>query len=189
MTPTHRSYDMTDTNPLREAAEYILDGMGIDGPDYTVDPDDDFLEAANSQWVKETLTRLAAALAAAPQPAVADREALVDADSLSRHIGELGNQIHNLVCKYQNDEKLSERLGELRATAWDLERRAHALLARGLRLTDAPETLAWAVVREDGAVLANTVRWGRDDVDAKFGDLGPSVRVAIRVVEGGDDAA
>ena len=59
--------DMTDM--LREAAEYILDGMGIDGPDYTVDPDDEYLDAANSKWVKETLSRLAAALAAAPQPA------------------------------------------------------------------------------------------------------------------------
>ena len=64
---------MTDT--LREAAEYILDGMGIDGPDYTVDPDDEYLDAANSKWVKETLSRLAAALAAAPQPAPVDRDA------------------------------------------------------------------------------------------------------------------
>lgn len=62
---------MTDT--LREAAEYILDGMGIDGPDYTVDPDDEYLDAANSKWVKETLSRLAAALAAAPQPDVIGR--------------------------------------------------------------------------------------------------------------------
>ena len=57
------------TDKLREAAEYILDGMAINGPDYTLDPDDDYLDAANSKWVKDTISRLAAALAAAPQPA------------------------------------------------------------------------------------------------------------------------
>lgn len=68
-----------------------------------------------------------------PQPVV-DREALVDDDSLSRQIEDLGNQIHNLGCEHQNDEELSERLQELRTTAWELARRADALLARGLRL-------------------------------------------------------
>ena len=47
---------------LREAIDYILDGMGIADPDYDIDPDDDFLDAANSEWVRDTLTRLAAAL-------------------------------------------------------------------------------------------------------------------------------
>ena len=47
---------------LEAAADYILDGMGIDAPDYEIDPDDDFLDAANSEWVRDVLTRLAAAL-------------------------------------------------------------------------------------------------------------------------------
>lgn len=47
---------------LEAAADYILDGMGIDAPDYEIDPDDDFLDAANSDWVRDVLTRLAAAL-------------------------------------------------------------------------------------------------------------------------------
>ena len=47
---------------LVEAADYILDGMAIDAPDYEIDPDDDFLDAANSDWVRDVLTRLAAAL-------------------------------------------------------------------------------------------------------------------------------
>ena len=47
---------------LQEAMDYILDGMGIAEPDYDIDPDDDFLDAANSEWVRDTLTRLAAAL-------------------------------------------------------------------------------------------------------------------------------
>ena len=44
------------------AVDYILDGMGIHYPDYEIDPDDDFLDAANSKWVRDTLTRLAEAL-------------------------------------------------------------------------------------------------------------------------------
>lgn len=47
---------------LEAAADYILDGMGIDAPDYEIDPDDDFLDAANSDWVRDVLTRLAATL-------------------------------------------------------------------------------------------------------------------------------
>lgn len=47
---------------LVEAIDYILDGMAIDAPDYEIDPDDDFLDAANSDWVRDVLTRLAAAL-------------------------------------------------------------------------------------------------------------------------------
>ena len=53
---------MAERDRLREAIDYILDGMGIADPDYDIDPDDDFLDAANSEWVRDTLTRLAAAL-------------------------------------------------------------------------------------------------------------------------------
>ena len=60
----------------------------------------------------------------ATERAAPDREAPVDDDSLTRQIGELGNQIHNLGCEYQSDEDLSERLGELRAAAWQLARSA-----------------------------------------------------------------
>ena len=49
-------------NAVYEAAEYILDGMAIDYPDYDIDPEDDFHDAANSEWVKDTLTRLAVAM-------------------------------------------------------------------------------------------------------------------------------
>lgn len=55
---------MPEINALVEAAEYILDGMGIDAPLYEIDPDDDFLDAANSEWVSDTLRMLATALRA-----------------------------------------------------------------------------------------------------------------------------
>ena len=44
------------------AVDYILDGMGIHYPDYEIDAEDDFLDAANSKWVRDTLTRLAEAM-------------------------------------------------------------------------------------------------------------------------------
>ena len=50
------------------AAEYILDGMGIDGPEYVIAPRDEYLEAANSAWVRDTLERLAAATRKGSKP-------------------------------------------------------------------------------------------------------------------------
>lgn len=48
---------------LEGAIDYILDGMAISAPEYAIDPDDDFLDAANADWVRDTVSRLAAALA------------------------------------------------------------------------------------------------------------------------------
>lgn len=110
-------------------------------------------------WLNEAdVTR--AALAAAPQPAP-DRESLME-----------------MIAQAQDTWSPDATTPAAHI--------ADALLARGLRLPG-DETMAWALVGDDEAVLADTVRWERGDVDATFGDLGPSVRVAIRVVEGGDD--
>lgn len=51
---------------LQEAADYILDGMAISAPEYEIDPDDDFLDGANSEWVRDVLTRLSNAMKPAP---------------------------------------------------------------------------------------------------------------------------
>jgi hypothetical protein len=51
---------------LREVADYILDGMAINAPEYEIDPDDDFLDGANSEWVCDVLTRLSNAMKPAP---------------------------------------------------------------------------------------------------------------------------
>lgn len=85
---------------------------------------------------------------------------------------------------------------------------ADALLARGLRLPRqddalqqladlgqqadrASETMAWAVVGEDGAVELVYVELDRGGLAKMIANsLGKkAARVAIRVVEGGDDAA
>lgn len=137
------------------------------------------------------ITRARAALAAAPQPAVADQEALVEV-------------IDNALRDWSNLPPLTC----LRASYV-----ADALLARGLRLPGqdalqqladlgqqedrAFETMAWAVQLPDGSLAqewGNVTLWG-SSVDAKSyarGECpegGKPVRVAIRVVEGGDDAA
>ena len=131
-----------------------------------------------------------AALAAAPQPAPVGplREALLDDDSLSAQIGDLGNQIHNLGCTYQNEEDLSERLEELRSTAWKLARRADALLAAGLRLPGAvqpDETPAWAVVGKDGEISLVYLGEDRREIAELIAEVEGkvAVRVAIRRVE------
>ena len=67
---------------------------------------------------------------------------------------------------------------------------ADALLARGLRLPGGDETMAWAVVGEDGEILLNSVKKDRSKAERYIFDASERlVRVAIRVVEGGDDAA
>lgn len=67
---------------------------------------------------------------------------------------------------------------------------ADALLARGLRLPGGDETMAWAVVGEDGEVIPGSIYPTRDEAEQVCDYEGERVvRVAIRVVDGGDDAA
>lgn len=102
-----------------------------------------------------------AALAAAPQPAPADREALVEV---------IRDAIRPGIC-----DTIAERA-------------ADALLARGLRLPGG-ETMAWAVVGEDGEVIPGSIYPTRDEAERVCDYEGERVvRVTIRVVEGGDDA-
>ena len=103
-----------------------------------------------------------AALAAAPQPAP-DRETL---ESI----------IYNSADAYIEEH--------------DRRAIADALLARGLRLPGGDETMAWAVVGEDGEVIPGSIYPTRDEAERVCDYDGERVvRVAIRVVEGGDDAA
>ena len=44
----------------------------------------------------------------------------MDDNCPAARIGELGNQVHNLGCDYQNDEDLSDKLGRLAIMLWDL---------------------------------------------------------------------
>lgn len=162
---------MTDTDKLREAAEYILDGMGIDGPDYTVDPDDEYLDAANSKWVKETLSRLAAGLAAAPQPAPVDREALVE-------------EIAQII-----DHPSVYMGGPSRNALRTANAIADALLARGLRLPGGGELAA--AYRAGQTDMKAAAMIAARDVGRSGGTSGDAVaaisRLPIRVVEAGDD--
>ena len=101
----------------------------------------------------------------APQPAAVDREALVRLLQIITRNGSLddGRTLHEVI--------------------------ADALLARGLRLSGGDETMAWAVIGEDGTVNPWSVREDREFAEA-WAEPGDSIkRVAIRVVEGGDDAA
>ena len=97
------------------------------------------------------------------QTTPADREALVDVVA----------------------EELRATLGTTEAT-WLAEDVADALLARGLRLP-APETMAWAVVDCQGAIRAAFTWSVRARHERATGER--VVRVAIREVEGNDDAA
>jgi len=49
---------------------------------------------------------------------------LLDDNCPAARIGELGNQVHNLGCDYQNDEDLSDELGQVAVTLWDIAKKA-----------------------------------------------------------------
>ena len=50
----------------------------------------------------------------------------MDDNCPAARIGELGNQVHNLGCEYQNDEDLSDELGKFASSLWDLAKKAGA---------------------------------------------------------------
>lgn len=71
-----------------------------------------------------------------PQPAAAKPESRpIDDDSPMSRIGDLGNQVHNLGCELQNDENLSDELGKVASTLWDLAGKASSTK---------PESQEWA---------------------------------------------
>ena len=110
---------------------------------------------------QEQVATLRAALAAAPQPAVADQEALVEV-------------IDNALRDWSNLPPLTC----LRASYV-----AYDLLARGLRLPG-DETMAWAVVGEDGEVIPGSIYPTRDEAERVCDYEGERVvRVAIRKLD------
>jgi len=113
---------------------------------------------------KSSTLYAAADLIAAPQPAPADREALVD------------------VIRSAIDGCLPAR--QVAAIG---PRIADALLARGLRLPGGEETMAWAVVGAKGLPMAELVTPNKSTARAVVQDGERVARVAIRVVVGGDD--
>ena len=66
------------------------------------------------------------AINANPLQAIEESEPMDD-NCPSARIGELGNQAHNLGCDYQNDEDLSDELGKVAVTLWDLAKKAASL--------------------------------------------------------------
>lgn len=160
------------TDKLREAAQDAAELFDKDCRLY-----------CSGDWQIEVVTRLRAALAAAPQPAPVDREALVEV-------------IDNALRDWSNLPPLTC----LRASYV-----ADALLARGLRLAGdgalqqladlgqqadrASETMAWALVGEDGKIDPRKLWINSRDAEEYCEPGERIVRVAIRVVEGGDDAA
>ena len=64
-----------------------------------------------------------AAMNASPLQAI-EESGPMDDNCPAARIGELGNQVHNLGCDYQNDEDLSDELGQVAVTLWDLAKKA-----------------------------------------------------------------
>lgn len=152
-----RRPDATRLDLTRETVEALLSEI-----DRLTEQRDNMVAAHALAQIREQNTR--AALAAAPQPAPMDREALVevivDAD---------------------------DRYDRVQGGSWS-GAIADALLARGLRLPGGNETMAWAVVGDDGKPEPHLVSALKQKAEQWVLPGRHLVRVAIRVVEGGDDA-
>lgn len=48
---------------------------------------------------------------------------IVDDGDTAVQVGRVGNEIHNLACKYQNDDELNGQLSSLAVRLWNLEKR------------------------------------------------------------------
>ena len=107
-----------------------------------------------------------AALAAAPQPAVADREACR--------------------AKQAEPDRGFDETPYDRGYVWGYR---HGLRDGKAEVAPADETMAWAVVGGDRIPNPDLIYGSEGAAKAHAGALGLVVRVAIRVVEGGDDAA
>jgi len=59
-----------------------------------------------------------------PRPVSAEGNPPMDDNCPAARIGEIGNQVHNLGCDYQNDEDLSDELGQVAVTLWDLAKKS-----------------------------------------------------------------
>ena len=128
----------------------------------------------------EVLAELAATLATAPQPAPeegltrAQVGAMLDAKRHDREalVGVISDLIHNAADAYIEEH--------------DRRAIADALLARGLPLPGGDATMGWGMVRKDGEIIAGGLR--NKEAASNFAHEGERiVRVAIRVVEEGDE--
>ena len=144
-----------DRDTIARAAAALDDpGVTREGAPRAVDPLREALQAC-----------VAFADGIAPQHSLIDREALVEA-------------IEGSLYSY-SDDRGWEPTGTARSIA-------DALLAAGLRLPgpQPDETLAWAVVGEDGALVETSINQSRAEVEGELKWGGKDiVRVAIRIVE------
>ena len=141
-------------DPLREAAQAVLDCW--DSRNWKAAPTADYMR------------RLRAALAATPQPAPAPA-----ADER--------DEIERIICDAFTCDLRGR--GDEDGAFWQTA--ADALLAAGYRkadaCADAPETLAWAVVGEDGSLIG--INYDRETAQHLCNPGESVVRVAIRIVE------
>lgn len=144
--------------------------------------------------------------AAAPQPAPVEREALVEVIRsvvpLSvKHLRTLADALLARGLRLPAPKPEPRRCAECTCEGgehecnWikpgpDKEDALQQLAGLGQQADRASETMAWAVVGEDGEVIPGSIYPTRDEAERVCDYEGERVvRVAIRVVEGGDDAA
>lgn len=185
MTPTHRSDDMTD-KLLREALADLLSWFDSGPSEHG-----HWIIRAGEQGADDAVEAARAALAAAPQPAP-DREAVLYRFLEEGEVIEKGDECPDDNCASWEPVN-GWAVGMGYSKMFKTIRRpvgSDALLARGLRLPSGEETMAWEVLGEDREEGEPHLIYYVEDTARGIAKVTGErvVRVAIRVVEGGDDA-
>ena len=105
------------------ATHYRAPGGMYCGGFYKREPDGQWFFFIDAQWEFLEKPEENAARPLIPRPAKPEpkewEESIVD------RIGELGSQVHNLGCDWQNDEDISEELCKISVQLWELQKQAH----------------------------------------------------------------
>lgn len=81
-------------------------------------------------------------------------------ESILDRIGELGNQVHNLGCNWQNDEDISEELGKISVQLWELQKQAHIRTQAERDKAELNQIIDAAMRHGDGDVASAIVEAG-----------------------------
>ena len=122
-------------------------GVPKDDPDA---PNSEFggaksMEEAKAAAQADYERRILAALEPAPDQGEWEPD-ILDDTSARALVGEIGNQIHNVGCEYQDNEGLSERLGEMASQCWSV--------AQQLSPEPTPDQAEWDAAIEAAAKVA-----------------------------------
>lgn len=146
------------------ATHYRAPGGMYCGGFYKREPDGQWFFFVDAQWEFLEKPEENAAHPLIPRPAKPEpkewEESIVD------RIGELGNQVHNLGCNWQNDEDISEELGKISVQLWELQKQAHIRTQAEREREELVREAAHVIEMKNGSPITLYIKYCEDLYDA-----------------------